>query len=166
MNQITDNPYVAPAAELEVEHAAGDLSVFKRFTTWGVFGLSIITLGLYTIYWLYSRSQKLNQITDAPISQGFIGTATAVYVLSFFFSFVVPFVGVSMENMGLLVMIDSLLSLTSIVLFIVWSFKFRNRLNRVTQSAGKPTWSGPIMTFFFNVLYLNYKVNQNIDRRG
>lgn len=160
MNQVTENPYAAPQADLEVEHAVGDLSVFKRFTSWGVFGLSIITLWIYNIYWLYSRTQKLNSICENPISKTFVNTAVIVYIavwVSSFVSGVVPSAAFELS------VISGILNMVSVVMTIVWAFKFRNRLNQVTDSAGKTTWAGPIMTFFFNVLYLNYKINQNID---
>ncbi|SIQ86753.1 DUF4234 domain-containing protein [Marinobacterium stanieri] len=158
MNQIADNPYAAPEAELEVQQAEGDLSVFKYFTTWAVLGLSIITLGIYPIYWLYNRTQKLNTITPTPISQGFVTAALVIMILSTVLSYVLPFLGST-----LLVLIGNLISLVSTVLFFVWVFKFRNRLNAVTQSQGQPTWAGPVLTFFFSIFYLNYKINQHID---
>jgi len=86
-----------------------------------------------------------------------------LYVANMALSLVVSFVT---EGAGVLAVVSSVLSLVSSIMFIVWAFKFRNRLNRVTQSAGKPTWCGPILTFFLNVLYLNYKINQNIDQRN
>ncbi len=163
MNQVVDNPYVAPEAELEVQHAAGDLSAFTRFSTWAVLGLSIITMGIYSIYWLYSRTQQLNKVSSDRISQGFVSAAVVLYVANMALSLVVSFIT---DGAGVLAVVSSVLSLVSSIMFIVWAFKFRNRLNRVTQSAGKPTWCGPILTFFLNVLYLNYKINQNIDQRN
>ncbi|MBA4503353.1 DUF4234 domain-containing protein [Marinobacterium marinum] len=164
MNQIADNPYAAPEAELEVPKAAGDLSVFKRFTTWGVFALLIVTFGIYGIYWLYTRTNRLNQISDDPISAGFMNITTGCYIGSVIFPFLL--MPLPYELMSVLSLLSPVLSLAGMILMVVWVFKFRNRLNRVTQSKGKPTWCGPILTFFFNVLYLNYKVNQNIDMRG
>ncbi len=160
MNQVTENPYAAPQADLEVEHSVGDLSVFRRFTSWGVFGLSIITFWIYNIYWLYSRTQQLNSICNDPISKSFVNSAVIAYIAVWVTSIVgaiVPSAAVEFS------FISGILNLVSVVLVIVWAFKFRNRLNQVTDSAGKNTWAGPVMTFFFNVLYLNYKINQNID---
>ncbi|MBV0932332.1 DUF4234 domain-containing protein [Marinobacterium weihaiense] len=165
MNQVADNPYVAPEAELEVQHEAGDLSVFPRFTTWAVFGLTIITLGIYAVYWMYSRTRHLNSITEDRISNGFVGAAVGVYIASGVSSIMMGLTDASALS-GTMVLIDGLLGLASWILMLVWAFKFRNRLNRVTDSRGKPTWAGPILTFFFSVFYLSYKVNQHLDIRA
>lgn len=165
MNQVADNPYAAPEADLEVQQAAGDISVFPRFSTWAVFGLSIITLGIYTIYWLYDRTRKLNSISENQISQGVVSASVGLFVASGISSIVVAVVGPS-SSFGALVLVDGLLGLASGIMILVWAFKFRNRLNRVTNSEGKPTWAGPILTFFFNVLYLSYKINQHLDIRA
>lgn len=163
MNQVADNPYVAPEADLEVQHAAGDLSVFNRFSTWGLFGLALISFGIYNIYWLYNRTQKLNSICENPIPKGFMNGAVITYIAFMVVSFLGGLVPSAAE---MLAMISGVLNLAVVVLFLVWAFKFRNRLNQITHSEGKKTWAGPIMTFFFNVLYLNYKINQNIDERN
>lgn len=160
MNQLSENPYSAPEADLETPVAAHDLSVFPRFTTWAVFGLSIITLGLYSLYWIYDRSKKLNSITEDKISHGFMTATLVVYLASYVLSFAPLIMGFGSEMLAIL---EPLLSLASFVMMIVWVFMFRNRLNTITQSEGKPTWCGPILTFFFQVLYLNYKINQHLD---
>lgn len=165
MNQVADNPYVAPEAELELQHDTGDLSVFPRFTTWAVFGLTIITLGIYAMYWLYNRTRKLNSICDDRIANGFVAAAIGVYVASGVSSIVVS-VADPYSTSGSLMLIDSLLGIASYILTLVWVYKFRNRLNRITNSQGKPTWAGPILTFFFSVFYLSYKVNQHLDIRA
>lgn len=163
MNDIAENPYSAPEADLEKPQQANDLSVFTRFSTWAVVGLSIITLGFYTIYWLYTRTDKLNSIIEDKISKGYIIATTVVYLLSMFLSYAPLVIGSTSEVM---ILAQPLTSLASAIMMIVWVFKFRNRLNRVTHSEGKPTWCGPILTFFLQTLYLNYKINHNIDMRN
>ncbi|EAR61227.1 DUF4234 domain-containing protein [Neptuniibacter caesariensis] len=161
MTELAENPYSAPESNLEKPLHSGDMSVFPRFSTWAVFGLSIITFGIYAAYWLYSRTNKLNSITDNKISQGFITTALVLYAASILVQFA-PFI-IGFESVATLMSISPLISLAVFVVWIVWAFKFRNRLNEITNSAGKPTWAGPILTFFFQTFYLSYKVNQNID---
>ncbi|MCP4597234.1 DUF4234 domain-containing protein [Neptuniibacter sp.] len=163
MNDIVENPYSAPEADLEKPQQANDLRVFTRFTTWAVFGLSIITLGFYTIYWLYNRTEKLNSIIEDKISKGYMIATTVVYILSMLLSYAPLAVGQGSEMM---IVAQPIISLVSAIMMLIWVFKFRNRLNRITQSEGKPTWCGPILTFFFQTLYLNYKINQNLDMRN
>jgi hypothetical protein len=44
---------------------------------------------------------------------------------------------------------------------------FRNRLNAFLERSSEPTSKlGPVMTFLFQVLYLSFKVNQNLDLAG
>jgi hypothetical protein len=41
---------------------------------------------------------------------------------------------------------------------------FRDRLNTfLERSSVKTSKLGPVLTFFFQVLYLSFKVNQNLD---
>lgn len=160
MNDIVENPYSAPEADLVKPLITNDLSVFTRFSTWAVVGLSIITLSIYTIYWLYTRTEKLNSITEDKISKGYMLAATAVYILSMILTYAPLAVASGSEFM---ILAQPLTSLASAIMILVWVFKFRNRLNRLTQSEGKPTWCGPILTFFLQSWYLNYKINQNLD---
>ena len=56
MNEVAKNPYESPSAELIDKGSLGSINQFKRFTAWGVFGLSMITLGIYPVYWLMRKS--------------------------------------------------------------------------------------------------------------
>ncbi len=59
----THNPYSAPGTNVvtkQVNHNSGFIKQFKRFTTWGVIGLAIITLGVYLYYWMINRTKILN----------------------------------------------------------------------------------------------------------
>ncbi len=146
--------YQAPGSDLAGDGEQVGVQNFKRFSAWGVFGLSVITLGLYPIYWLYSRARKLNEFHQNPLSEplllAYVGVSIAILVLSF----TEPFVPALGAMSGAL---DSL-SLVNLVLYLMVLFKLRNRLAEVIGGS-----LGGIMTFFFNVIYLQYKINEAID---
>jgi hypothetical protein len=155
------NPYAPPQAVVDdVPPNRGSITAFTRFTTWGVVGLAVITLSIYVPYWLYTRTKVLDRVApEKPIPPLLINAAIMLFILSMLFSFLegaYPTAGVKLSS--------SLLGLLSGVSFIVWAFMFRSRLNTLLgASSGDPLWLGPIMTFFFQILYLNYKINQGID---
>ena len=157
------NPYAAPQADVELPSSGNAIDVIKnlpRFTTWAVVGLSIITFGLYAIYWLYNRTSKLNAglPDDQKISKGVIMGAMVSYLLYMVFSIVGPMV------MPELAIVGSVFALIYFVLFIIWIYKFRGAINNLTGTRErKKGWIGPILTFFINVYYFQYKINQIHD---
>lgn len=161
MDTAATNPYQAPAAEV-VESTKGGLEgIVPRFSAWGVFGLNLITLLLYGYYWLYSRTRRINEHVDNPIGQGFMVTTLALCSVGWLSNFVVridPEMGAMMSVAGF----------PGGIMALVWSFKLRNRLHQI-QGLNKHDqfWAGSVLTFFFTMLYLQYKINQSIDsKRG
>ena len=154
------NPYKSPeAAVIETSNESELSPIFERFSTWAVIGLSVITLGIYALYWLYTRTERLNQHTDAPIGSAFISSAFVFYVLS-----LIPTLNYFMEINATLVAVMSLASIISPILMYVWFFKIRNRINQLLNTAkGDESWLGPIYTFFFTIYYIQYKINSKID---
>jgi len=154
------NPYEAPQSEVEKVSNTSAINIFPRFSAWGVFGLSLITLGIYAFYWMISRAGILNKNTDDKISQGFITTAIILYIVAFFGSFV----DVIDPNAVGLIMAMSIVSLVSAIWNIVLIFKIRNRINAMTNSEpGSTTWMGGVLTFLFAAIYVQYKINEMID---
>ncbi len=146
--------YQTPEADLGNQSAADGFKNFKRFTAWGVFGLTIITLGIYPVYWLYTRAQVINKFHDTKISvpllQAFVATVIASIVLE-------ATTGVLSEN-SIILVLSGLASLAQIILYLVVLFTVRNRLVEVL---GRDI--GPILTFFAASIYLQYKINETID---
>lgn len=165
----TENPYVAPQADLDVPRESGDISVFPRFSTWLVLLLSVVTLGIYAFWWIYDRTRKLNTIAEDELPMGLVKTYIVLSLLGTFLPFVFAAVMINSAQGGAFVFVSllgNLLSFAGFVLLEIWAFQFRNRLNSLTNSQGKETWAGGVMTFFFTVLYMSYKINQHIDRRS
>lgn len=165
----TVNPYLAPDADLAVESTGSStnkIKQFARFSTWAVVGLGSITMGGYAVYWLYSRIKVLNKLLpENKISTWLPIITLATYFLNIILSFA-PLA--MMENPELAIMvagISVLSSLIYVICFIMSIFAFRKRLNILSKSTkGDSSWLGGIKTFFFNVYYFQYKINQMHDR--
>ena len=162
-----NNPYSAPDADLAVESTGSSIDKvkqFPRFTTWAVVGLTMITLGIYAFYWLYSRTKMLNNLLPENKVAAWLPIGTLVaYVIYFLLSFA-PLVMGSPDLMAATAGLSAVFSIVYMVLFIIWVYAFRNRLNILSGSnKGDMFWLGGILTFFINVYYFQYKINQMHD---
>jgi len=159
-----NNVYSPPESEVTVS-AYGNINLFNRFSAWYTIILILLTLGLYLPYWLHTRTKILNQIVHHQISTIFTGAAILLYIVfwvmlmaeSAFVEFSI-FADV-MQYFTYLPILDMI----SNVVILVWVFKFRNRLQKTFSSSDFGI--GIIPTFFFQIIYLQYKINQLIDDR-
>jgi len=161
----TQNPYAAPSSNVASDSLSQDFSkikAFKRFTTWGVIGLAIITLGIYGYYWMYSRTKTLNSLIPENKIAGWLVPAVIGIGI---FNIILSLLPLATPELAQSISLVSLpFSLIGFVLVITWAFKFRNRLNIISGSTkGSPFWLGPILTFFFQLYYFQYKINQMHD---
>lgn len=158
------SPYSTPSANLfETKKGANALSEFKRVSTWKVFFLSLITFGIYIYYWIYSRTKILNKLPSVePIGNVFMNSVIVFLILSCILGW---FTKVNTDSS--LLALSQVVSFAASALAIIWCFKFKNRLNTfISNNIGNGSMLTPIMTFFFQVLYLSYKLNENIDAIG
>ena len=156
------NPYAAPEADIALPSSETALDIIKtlpRLTVWAVIGLSLITFGIYSIYWLYNRSEKFNAVLseELRIPNWTIKGAIISYIV-----YMVCSIGASfIPDLGLL---TALFLVVYVVLFVMWIYKFRGAMNTLTETQrGDKVWVGPILTFFINVYYFQYKINQIHD---
>jgi hypothetical protein len=158
------NPYAPPGTNVDTFAETAVFSEFPRFSTWGVVGLSIVTLSLYFPYWMLTRTAILNRLLpQQAVSGAFMGLATALYVANMGMGVVDSIYGDSDGVASVYV----ILNLVSTVVFLVWVFKFRNRIVELAHAIpGKRGWLGRVMTFFFQVFYFQYKLNELIDGEG
>lgn len=153
------DPYSAPLSLLAQEDG-NPLDDFKRFSAWGVFGLLVVTVGIYYVYWLYTRSQVLAQYKELEISPILINVVLAAYAGIFAFSF---YLGMNPGDARLISVVNILQAVMTIA-NLIWLFTFRSRLNKLSGlKRGDGGWAGPILTFFFHVIYLQYKINKIKD---
>jgi hypothetical protein len=157
------NPYTPPKAPLEtVAEGAARIEEMPRFSAWWVLLLEIVTFGLYVPYWLFTRSRRLNKVWPGAIDGFLVWTALAVIGASYLGS-----LGEILEpdNRGMHVL-SKALGFGQFVAVLIWVYTLRNRLNRIIGAQEEDErWIGPVATFFFQILYLQYKVNQAIDAR-
>jgi hypothetical protein len=148
---ISFNPYAPPKARVDAEVLRGSVLAFPRFSAWFVFLLCIVTLGLYPLYWLYTRTKIANRVLPSnPIS---MGLAAAVLTLATA-NLVIGFLSGADANDASLRM-----SLATWAIQLAWIFQLRARLSEISN---KPAVGG-VMTFFFGSLYFQYKINEFID---
>lgn len=167
MTEQTMNPYAAPMADVAPTADTDDgFGPFPRFSAWWVFLLTIVTYFIYPWWWLFSRTRIINEnYPDKSISNGLVWGALTVFVLQFFASLAINFSAVeSPEAIMPIIMLNLVLTVAYIVFWLMWIFGVRNRINRISGAQpGDLLWAGGIMTFFFHVIYLAYKINQIKD---
>ena len=157
MEDTSRNPYQAPASDVTIAASAESIAHFKRFSAWAVFGLSLITLGIYPLYWLYSRSKTLNGFHTRKIAGGLMRSAVIAFVVLVLTEVLTEAYAQSVW----LALIGTLSRIAYLTLYLILLFALRNRLR---DSIGSRV--SPILTFLFGCIYLQYKINGAIDERG
>ena len=143
------------------------IQLMKSQSTWRLYLLSALSLGIYTAFYVQQQSQKLLQIPNMPpISPLLIQGLFGCYMLSAFVtvaSFFVP--PEHAFNVA-----SSLFSIATSLLAIVWAFQMRSRFNLIFASpAPSADWFHGGWTFLFTVFYINYKFNtlhQDLEEVG
>jgi len=155
-----DNPYSPPQADVVAIDSSNSMDNFKRFSAWWVFLLTTFTFGIYTVYWFYTRSQTINDVHHHRVPEVAMWGSIILFVTNTAFSFV-P--GGSFANQNLFALVTSI----AYLFFILWwIFAVRNRLQEmIDENGGADYRLGPVMTFFFQNIYLQYKINEQIDRQ-
>ena len=154
MNEENSNPYRTPESDVDVVDLDNRIKNFERFSAWWVFGLTIITLGIYPIYWLYTRSNTVNSLRKKKISSVLL-VSLVVFTIGSFISEVFEPTG----GEGLLMAIYAAVNIIYVVLYLIVLFKLRNRLNEIVKDN-----INPILTFFLSAIYLQYAVNRCLDK--
>jgi|GEM_PF-3168610 len=139
------------------------LQALPRVSVWAALGLSIISLGLYYTYWLFTRTQTINRVTDRPISMILVHTVLGLLMLNLILSFVS---GYNPDNEQYR-QLASISGLAYSLLNLFWVFTLRQRLHKMTQAGERSLfWINGIWTFLFQVLYLQFKINEYIEEHS
>jgi hypothetical protein len=160
-NKPDIDPYAPPTAQVIDSTSVSGYGAFPRISTWWVFLFTSITLGLYGPYWLYTRTKVLNTLIRAdevPLALSIgVFIASCASLLTAFLS------GVQPDQQALRIL-ATLANWGCIILTLICLYTFRNRLNEHDGiGPGHRYWIGGVAIFFFQVIYLNYKLNQRID---
>lgn len=139
------------------------LRQLKSQSTWRLFFLSLITLGIYTAHYIKSQTKILNQYFDEKnqISSGFLDSILILAYISVILS--IPYFLV--EEWHPVLAISDLLDFIWGVLLLVWAFKARNRMNTMLSVTKEQTgWFHGLWTFLFTTLYFNFKINELVEK--
>ncbi|RZD23386.1 DUF4234 domain-containing protein [Pseudoalteromonas sp. MEBiC 03485] len=157
MSEESANIYATPEAELTQQNNGGNKPIlnFDRFSAWGVFFLSLITLGIYSIYWLVSRTNKANMLAKHKVNQNLVYGYIVLYVINFALAFTaIPEV------------ISSIFSIITFIVGLVFIFSLRTSLQElINEGSNEPVHLSGILTFFFYAIYFQYKINEAIDNQ-
>tara|TARA_B100000470_G_C19777448_1_gene386055 strand:+ start:507 stop:983 length:477 start_codon:yes stop_codon:yes gene_type:complete len=157
MSEESANIYEAPEAELTQQNNGGNKPIlnFDRFSAWGVFFLSLITLGIYAIYWLVSRTNKANALAKHQVNQNLVYGYIALYVINIAVAFTsIPEV------------FSSIISIITFIVGLVFIFSLRASLKElINAGSNEPVHLSGILTFFFYAIYFQYKINEAIDNQ-
>ena len=137
----------------------------KNQSTWRLLFLSLITLGIYTSYYMRWQTKIINQHLDieSQISEGFVN-----FILIFAYVtalIVIPYILV--EEGHPIESISDYMDTVWGILVLFWAFKARNRMNMLLGlTKDKPQWFHGLWTFLFQTFYFNYKINTLNENMG
>ena len=137
------------------------LAHFRVQSIWLILLLTVITAGIYAVFWLRRQSLLINSLRpDLKLS-----IVYANIVLAF------AFVSAGLDIISVVITSPTFDTWASIsdriygLLLLVLSFQVRGGLNGLLQvSKSDPYSFGGVYTWLFSVMYLQYKLNQNIRR--
>jgi predicted membrane channel-forming protein YqfA (hemolysin III family) len=158
----TQNAFEAPKADLSTPATSNPILEMKRFTAWGVFGLSMITLGLYYLYWLFTRTKQINLLSK-------VAKVNVVALYVYIAATLISNVGQFALNQEALVgsIFTFVISIASLVAYIMTVFSARKALQEVINEGSQESVKlGGILTFFFSAIYFQYKINEAIDNQS
>lgn len=157
-----ENVFEAPQAELSEQSSDKPIANFERFSAWWVFLLSIVTAGIYPLWWFYSRGQTMSaNAKDYKLNMLWI------YLTIVLFLFITVLDIIQAENTAV-VLISGVVAIVYLVAYIVAVFSLRRALRDIINQGDKDSYEpigflSGLLTFFFAPIYLQYKINQAID---
>jgi hypothetical protein len=138
----------------------GELSSFEKFPALGLLPLiciSIVTLGIYTWWWMYSRSVILNNALppEQRISLHFMHLCLGGFVVTMVLAIALGF---QPDNMSMEQTVN-ILSMVLNIMVIIWVLHFRRGVNYLLGQIKTPYHMNIILTLLFQVFYMQYKLN-------
>jgi hypothetical protein len=130
----------------------------KSQSTWRLFGLGLITYGIYWAHYIAKQTEVINRSLDdkLKISKYLVNTILAVS----YFSLTMLIGTIAYEKVHLIEIASKVTDRIWITLILVWGFQARNRVNLQTgANPSSPNWFHGFWIFIFAALYFNYKIN-------
>jgi hypothetical protein len=139
---------------------SGNLSGFKEFPPISILLLillSLATLGLYTWWWMYSRSVILNSALppEQRINTNFMHLCLGGFAVTLVLAVAAGF---QPENISLESTV-SILSLVLNIMVIVWVLLFRRGVHALLGQEETPYHMNLFWTLLFQVFYMQHKLN-------
>jgi hypothetical protein len=137
-----------------------NLSAFERFPPLSLLLLiffSVATLGIYTWWWMYSRSILLNEAL--PVEQRIDTNLMHLCLGGFFVTLVLAVAaGLQPDNISLENTVN-ILSMALNIMVIVWILYFRRGMNYLLGQTRTQYHLNIVWTLLFQVFYMQYKIN-------
>ncbi len=133
----------------------------KKQSTFLFIILTIFTLGIYAAHYVKEQSVKIDKLPHglSNIGSAYTGTLLGLSYISLFTWLICTFAPESDELLPLY-LVDSLLNFSISIMFLIWGFMARKRVNAAFNfEAGTSYWFHGFWTFVFSPTYFNYKVN-------
>lgn len=123
--------------------------------------LNVVTLGIYGVFWLYRMAIRLNSILrERRIAPGFAAAALVIAVTSAALDVADNVVSLSFVHEA-----TDVSDLLFLILTLMLTFQIRYGLNRLLETRHRDAyWFSGGWTLFFGVYYLQYKINQDLQR--
>ena len=112
--------------------------------------LAIVTLGIYVPFW-YKKYMKLSDFSS--IKSGMVNAFLALQIV-YVINTIIELTYFSVILLVILLFLDLIIIITIFILQIILAFDMRRILINKGQEVN------PILTFFFTVFYLQYKINK------
>ena len=119
---------------------------------------SVITLTIYLWFWVFSRKNIINQLTESKITESLPAFFVIISILS---ALLQGYGGAQLDESAIAA--GNGLSLISVVLMIVIAFQMKKVLKEFSDNNEMKIPYNGFFTFLFSFTYINYKLNENID---
>jgi len=135
------------------------LREFRVMNVWLVLLLTLITLGIYSVFWLRRQNATINMLRpDLKATPLFGNIVLGVAFISTGLD-IASMIGSSSSIEGASNILDRIFGLMVLVL----SFQVRSGFNLLMRAQkGDAHWVSGLFTWLFRVVYLQYKLNKNI----
>jgi hypothetical protein len=144
---------------------------FPRLSPIAVALLTVVTLGFYVPYWLYTRTRIIDKIhAGKPVPSLLIALCMGGYIMLLVLAYQLP-TNIDAEQIVQTAefgrMMDAAVLLN--IIQLCWAFLFLQRINVITGAkAGDPLHGSYFILvlahlIIVNVFYLQYKINQIVD---